>query len=116
MPQVKFFEVRDRMTCIPVVAIWLTGNSDAEVNLAARAGYGRTAHEQDDYVLVAPLSGGQLHFDPFAWSGPTRTMPTAHRYIQQHFPEMASGAVVDVRWILGEIPAPAASDNTPAGA
>lgn len=111
MAQVKIFEVRDRGTCIPVVTIRLADLSVQEQKLAARAGYGRDAATQAAYLLLTPLAGGQpLHYDPYAWSGITRTLPAAHTWLQDHFDEMPAGAVVDVRWILGEIPQPAESD------
>lgn len=110
MATVKLFEVRDRGTCIPTIAIRLDDNTEQEARLAQRAGYGSALY-QPNYVLVAALRGGEpLHYDPCAWATRARTMPTAHRYIVEHFADLAPGAVVDVRWILGETPAPAESD------
>lgn len=111
MAQVKIFEVRDRGTCIPVVAVALRENTDQERKLAARAGYGPDQDTQDPYVLLSPLSGGQrLHSDVYAWGGPSRTLHTAHQYIQLNWTILETGAVIDVRYIVGETETPAASD------
>lgn len=110
MATVKIFEVRDKGTCLPVVAIRLTADDPQEAKLAQRCGYG-DAEVQPEYVLVAPLAGGApLHYDVYARLEPTRTLRTAHDYIIRHFAELRPGAVVDVQWILGEIPAPRESD------
>ena len=104
MAQVKIFDVRDRMTSLPVVAIALGGNAAAEATLAQRCGYG-TPEDQAEYVLVAPLAGGApLHYDVYAHPGSTRTLRVAHEFIQKHFASLDPGAVIDVREILGEIP------------
>lgn len=102
MAQVKIFEVRDRSTSIPVVAVWLTPEDPRESELAARCGYGRL-DTQGDYVLVAPLAGGVLHYDPFARTEASRTLHHAHVFIAAHFATMRPGDVVDVQRILGEI-------------
>lgn len=106
----KILEVRDRMTCIPVIAIRLGSADPQETKLAWRAGYGSTAPTQATYVLLAPLTGGRLQHDPYGYDGVTRTLPVAHRHLVSHWDEVPAGSVVDVRYVLGETDAPADSD------
>jgi hypothetical protein len=98
--ETKFFEVRDEGTFIPVFAIKV---SRADGYLARRAGYG-----EDPCVMLGPLTDGACRSDPYGHTG--RTYPVAHKYIEEHFDELEDGAVVDVRFILGEATAPATSE------
>lgn len=111
--EAKLFEVRDRGTLIPVLAVRLVPSSMAEEYLIARAGYGTTRDVQGRYVLVAKLNEGitQITYDPYAWNG-SRTMTAAHRYIVEHFDELKSGDVVDVEYILGESSCPKQPERT----
>lgn len=99
--QMKMFEVRDRATYIPTLAIMLDGNtSDAEEYMLHRAGYGTREDRTGRYVYLINLEDGKANYDPFKWSG--RTMMEAHRHIQYSWDELESGDVVDVEYILGE--------------
>lgn len=96
---IKLFEVRDRATFIPVLAVQLDDKTtDAEEYLLHRAGYGRRYTR--DYVFLTNLEDGKSTYDPFKWDG--RTMIEAHRYIRQNFDTLESGDVIDVEFILGE--------------
>lgn len=104
----KVFEVRDRMTFLPVLAVKVGSeqpeNSRAEVYLIDRAGFGRPL------VILIRLEGSRkAEYDPFAWSD--RTMHTAHLYIEDRFDELVSGDVVDVEYILQEKPTPKISER-----
>lgn len=115
--KVKFFEVRDRGTALIVMAIsgFYTGSHDARrLWLLERAGY----YCQDDVapqdvVTLVNVTGGrvvaddtgraQAHAvsdDPYRWGG--RTLPTAHRYILEHWDTLTEDDVIDVEHILGE--------------
>jgi hypothetical protein len=109
----KIFEVRDRMTFMPVLAVRLGSEGEAERYLLSRAGYGVTAADQARYVLLMRLGGGHGEFncDPHEWSQATRTIPMAHRYILEHWDELESGDVVDVEYICGETPMPKRSER-----
>lgn len=111
----KTFEVRDRMTFIPVLAVKLDPTCEAERYLLARSGYGRLPDEQSKYILLVKLSGGNgpARCDPFEWDG--RTMRAAHTFIEVHFDEMETGEVVDAEFILGEKKEPAISDALESG-
>jgi hypothetical protein len=102
--QIKAIELRDRMTFIPAIAIKLDPGNEAEQALLARAGYGLDPSGQAKYVLFGRIDGGQFHCDPHEWGG--RTWPVAHLWIQEHWDEFESGAVIDVQFILGETPVP----------
>lgn len=102
MAQIKFFEVRDRATYIPTMAIKLDGHvTPEEEYMLHRAGFGRAAdREYKGYVYLINIDRNTCQLDPFQWG--CRTIQTAHRYIQQNFDTMNSGDVVDVEFILGE--------------
>ena len=106
----KTFEVRDRMTFIPVLAVRLDPGCEADRYILARAGYGRTPGGQGEYIQLLRLAGGEgaSNCDPYGWAD--RTMQTAHVYILEKFDVLQSGEVVDVRYLLGEQPAPAPSE------
>ena len=98
----KLFEVRDSGTLIPVMAVRLKSNSEAESWLLTRSGYGGSPHDQGRYVLVCTIDGGDgvLHSDKYQWR--SRAMSVAHGYISAHFDDLKSGDVIDVQYILGE--------------
>jgi len=91
----KCFEVRDRMTFIPVCAVSTKAGNAGQLHLLRRSGY-----MAGDTIILINLNDARAQNDAYAWGG--RTMPIAHEYIQQHFDELADGAVVDVEFILGE--------------
>lgn len=112
----KAFEIRDRGTFIPVLAVKMVPEDERgqeiepERFLLARAGYNR------DYTLCVVLcrmdaNGSALcaSYDPYSWGG--RSFPVAHQYILAHFDELESGAVVDVEFILGETKQPKQSER-----
>ena len=108
----RTFEIRDAGTFIPVLAVKLRPASDSDRYLLARAGYGRTPEQQADYVWLAKIDGGvgQSGSDCYDWPGGCRTMQIAHDYIDRHWDELPSGAVVDVEHILGETSEPKRSE------
>lgn len=104
----KLFELRDKGTFIPIIALKVEARSEPERYLLARAGYGT---EQCVILVRAECSGVNRNatYDPYAWGG--RTYPVAHNYIIDHFDELKSGAVVDVEHILGESTKPKLSES-----
>lgn len=97
----KMFEVRDRSTCISVVATKLKGQNEAEKYLLQRAGfYG----DVFSYILLTHMETFKSTFDAFKWDD--RSMRTAHQYIQQNFDNLKTGDVIDVEFILGETKQP----------
>lgn len=103
----KIFEVRDEATNIGVLATRIKPEVDAEEYEILRTGYA-----SGRLVIVTTLASCKSANDPHEWrKDGTRTMFEAHRYIEEHFDELNSGDVVDVRYILGETDAPAKSDK-----
>ena len=109
----KLFEIRDKATFIPVLAVQFGSEHEAERYLAARAGYGRTRVEQEQYVFVCKIDGNDTGgtYDPYQWVGGAKTMGVAHQHIIEHFDELEPGAVVDVEHILGSTDEPKTSER-----
>ncbi len=107
----KLFEVRDRGTFIPVMAIRLESDNDQESWLLRRAGY---AEPFGQYIVVIKLAGGfgTWSSDPYEW-GSARTMQMAHRYMNEFWNDLEYGDVIDVEYILKEKPEPAESERVP---
>jgi hypothetical protein len=108
--EVKLIEVRDDGTYLPAICIRCTPANEAEKYMLARAGYGQTTEVQGTYVLFAAESDGQLRYDPSYWTG-NRTRLVAHTWIRNHWAELKTGDVVDVRVILGETKIPATPER-----
>lgn len=105
----KLFEVRDSGTFIPMIAIKLSPQNEAERYLLARAGFGRQAEDHQRYVLFSSLADGKMTSDPYSW--PNRTRQVAHSFITEHFDELKNGQVIDVQFILGETSEPKTSES-----
>lgn len=105
----KLFEVRDRATFLPVLAVLVEPASEQEHYLLRRAGYSGKPGEV--YVIMAGLDGGldKATSDPYDWDN--RTRQVAHDFIIKHWDQLTTGAVIDVEWILGEAPFPKASER-----
>lgn len=100
----KLFEIRDRGTCIPVMAMRTEPANAAERQFFARGGWNPRT------VLLARMDSRiELSHDSFHWKG-DRTLGIAHRYINQYFDELENCTVVDVEYILGEKPRAAKSE------
>lgn len=98
----KFVEIRDHGTCVPALAIKITGDDDW---CARRAGFGDTP-----CIYLVQLATEQACYDPYHWNNP-RTMGTAHGWLVAHFDELENSQVLDVRVILGERAEPVVSDR-----
>lgn len=138
MLTVKLFEVLDEGTFIPVMATAMNPLSpeqllalqpeqpglcrllERERYLLRRAGfaYARPAAAYpagETYVMLTSLHKGPSTYNAYDWVherlGGGRTMHEAHKYIIEHWDELESGAVVDVRYILGETDKPKPSEQ-----
>lgn len=110
MSSVKFFEIRDEATCIPVMAVKMVANNMGEDWLLRRGGFNLAGGFMP--VQLTWLIRGESHFDPFRWGNTgVRTIKTAHQYITDNFDQLVTGAVIDVQFILGETSKPKISDN-----
>lgn len=99
--EAKTFEVRDRATFLPMLAVRLNPGNEGDRYLLSRTGYGRTSTEQGRYILLTALTGGEGSYDPFGW-GSNRTRKIAHQHIVENWDLLESGQVIDVQYILGE--------------
>lgn len=93
----KTFEVRDKATFIPILAIRIEPDDTAQGYLLRRAGYADSKQ-----ILLVRIAGGSglSTCDPYDWGN--RTMTTAHEYIRKNFDTLEDGDVIDVEYILGE--------------
>lgn len=106
--ETKLFEVRDAMTFVPCWGILLLPTKlhvlgidiehSEEKYLLRRAGFG----VDHPLVLFGRLEGGESSYDPYSWTGGSRTMRTAHAYVTARWDQLESGDVIDVEFILGE--------------
>jgi len=105
--EVKVLEVRDKMTFMPVLAIWFNTTDSREHWLLHRAGF----HTPTDYLMVAPLT--DLHratTDPFDHSN-ARTMRTLHQHLYDHWSTIKTGDLIDIEVVLGEKTTPKVSEQ-----
>ena len=100
----KFLEIRDKGTCIPVMAQKLTPTAFKEVEIFRRYGWREGAG-----IIVTRLDVVKAASDPCDWNSST-TMFTAHNYINSNFDTIPNYSVVDVRVILGQATEPAQSE------
>jgi hypothetical protein len=108
---VKLFEVRDRATFIPVVAVQVTATEGSEDYLLMSSGFSDSSAYPSALVGMALLAGGQgvMYFFHSEWGD--RTLSTAHQYIADNFDNLKSGQVIDVEFILGEVDRPKKSQR-----
>ncbi len=102
--QLKFFEVRDNATCMPVLAIKMEAHDEVSKRFLLRGVY----PEDGSAIILMFLSDQSASVDPHSWGG--RTRPVAHQHIYTNFDKLKDGSVVDVRAILGETPIVAAPE------
>ncbi len=98
----KTFEIRDAGTFMPMLAVRLTSDgNEKDRYLLRRVGLDHPASYK---IAFFNLNSGEGHLDLFDWPGAPMvgTLPIAHGYIEKHFDELESGAVIDVEFILGE--------------
>lgn len=108
--EVKLFELRDKSTFVPVMAIKLSSRNEAERYLLSRSGYGKSNFDQQRYVLMAGLQDDKITYDQHNW-GLNRTRQVAHDYIISNFDSLESGQVIDVQFILKETDKPKKSER-----
>jgi len=115
--ETKLFEVRDSGTLMPVLAVKLDSADLVERWLLERAGYAfeHAALGNPPYILFAPIepgggSYGHFECDPYEWVR-SRTLSNAHKHAVDHWDELATGAVIDVEFLLGKRSSPKASER-----
>lgn len=116
----KLFEIRDRSTFFPLVAVEMAPGpvilplNNANIDewmamdfLLVHCGYRR---DQPPLIMVFHANGGPARYDPHDWGD--RTYHTAHKFIADNWRSLKSGAVIDVQFILGETSEPVTSERT----
>ena len=98
----KTFEVRDRATFIPILAVRMEPGNNDDRYLLGRSGFGQSTLEQGSYVMIWRMSGGIASTESEDFNNGARTMMAAHRYIKENFDTLSSGSVVDVEFICHE--------------
>lgn len=101
--EIKLLDIRDAGTFIPAMAIQVRGTDGY---LLRRAGFG-----DFPIVILIHLQGMRCSPDAYGWSVQSRTMPEAHKWIEENWEEIEDGAVVDVQFILGETQTPKISES-----
>ncbi len=110
---IKLFEVRDRGTFIPVMAIKLQPENDQHQYLLSTSGFGESAEQQGKYVMLLPLSSGSGVWttDPYDFMGPGRTLKEVHDFIIFNCDDLEEGAVIDIEFVLKEVDQPKQSQR-----
>jgi hypothetical protein len=106
----KLFELRAPATCMPIMAVRLNAENEAEAWLLRRSGYGLWPSDWQGYIFVFPIEReGKAVTDPFKQD--CEELRIAHLYISEHFDELERGAVIDVDYIQGRTSEPKKSDR-----
>ena len=92
----KVFEIRDRCTYVPVIAIKMSPGSGTDEGRERRRYMLRHCGYDFDHpsIMLIRMDGGKCSHDPYHWGD--RTMHTAHLFIAEHFADLKEGQVVDV--------------------
>jgi hypothetical protein len=112
--QTKALEIRDIGTFIPVIATLMLATGKREIQegyLLRRNGYSQIHPSVMICRMGANGAKGCASYDPYGWSD-SRTMLTAHEWIEKHWDKIESGDVIDVQFILGETAKPKKSERT----
>lgn len=96
--QTKLIEILDQITFIPCLAI-----KPGDEYLFGRAAY------KDCHVILLRLIDLRSEHDPNKWGD--RTMRTAHLHLVGHWDEYGREEVLDVEFLLGEVPEPKESER-----
>lgn len=103
----KMVEVRDRGTCIPMLAIKLAETHNSQEHwLLKRGGW----TPGSDVLLVKMTDNVEIQHDPYCWDN-RRTYGNVHNWIKEHFDKIVPGQVIDVEFILGEVDRPKTSER-----
>jgi hypothetical protein len=118
--ETKLFELRDRATFIPAIAIALRperpetyeGTETEEQLSQERYLLRRLGYSYDGItILLTALNGNHpAYTDPYDWT--LEPWVTVHTWLEKHWDEVQSGAVLDGEFLRGETLAPKCSENS----
>lgn len=106
---IKMVEIRDRGTLIPAYAIEMIPRDDKERYLMRHCGYRSVMCPCFLLISIQQPSYSAKCSDE--WPDNSRTMRTAHKYIEENFDSIQNGDVIDVEFILGEVDKPCESNQ-----
>lgn len=107
--ETKVLEIRDAGIFSPVIATRLSADSAREVYLLTRAGYVHEPHWGPYFVLLTPLQDlDRTLYDP---NHAGRMYGAVLRHLSNHWGDVSSGDVVDVRVLLHEQAYPVLSEQ-----
>lgn len=108
MIETKVLEIRDKLTCIPALALMIHGGpGDRRDHIVWRAGFG-----PNGCVLLIHLQTSESHFETHEWNNGKgcRTMTTVHEHLMDNWAGIKDGDLIDVRVLLGEAKEPCESE------
>src|SRR5579863_2211650 len=94
--EVKYLEIRDAATFIPVICIRPVPENNEQAYLLRRDGF-RGNETERLIIVIRPHRGA--HYCPYDWDN--STMVAAHRAIENDWWALKDGDVVDVEFIQG---------------
>lgn len=103
---IKKFELRDRATYIPVIAIRAFDYDGFKESWF----FGSSGYRSGDVLLIpiqAPWLSSRCSEEQRGLNG--RTLKFAHDYIEKNWTDLEDGQVIDVEYILGEKDSPSKS-------
>lgn len=114
MLKTKVFEIRDHGTFMVGVATKLTeaDPKDPDDNtgwLLSNIGY-KPDTPYPVLLYIPTMKRAETDY-AWAWGSDKRTLPNAHQFITEHWDEVESGDVIDVRVALGETDTPCQSER-----
>ena len=89
----KLLEIRDRATAFPVLAFEISGRDGY---LAQRAGF------ESRMIFIVNIQTQKCAYSPYNWGTNARTLPEAHRWIENNWDKIKNEDVIDVEFVLGE--------------
>jgi hypothetical protein len=98
--EVKCLELRDKATFCPVICIRPVPENDAQRYLLRRDGYAAADDSSNTTIILIKNQCQGVSYDPYNWYD--RTFRVAHSWIEEHWPELTDGDVIDVEYILFE--------------
>jgi|WetSurMetagenome_2_1015567.scaffolds.fasta_scaffold437084_2 hypothetical protein len=107
--ETKLFEMRAAATNIPVLAVRLNPTNAKDTWLLGRAGYGMHGYSQAKYIMVMKLEG-EPDASTQEYSHESHAMQVTQKYLNEHFDDLESGAVIDTQFIEGKTFTPVESD------
>ncbi len=103
--ETKIFEVRDRATFLPVLAVRLAPANEQDAYLLMRCGY-----RVGTNIMLTPLSGDRRATCD-VYNHDTATLREAHEYIMNEWKNLVTGQVICLEYLRGERSTPKLSER-----